>query len=155
MALGVVQPPCRDHAHRIRTTGPCPPGRVNLAATRRMSNGTALPAWICFTGGLLPGRRGAAAVVATVLGCVGTGLAGIGQLADVAGRRGRDDGGVEIRIVLDRAEPPAGRLRVVPAPGQVPGPRAEQDIGFSGWLGLLRALYEVTAEPGQGRRPGP
>jgi hypothetical protein len=58
---------------------------------------------------------------------------------------------VEIRIVLDRAEPPVGRLRVVRAPGQ----RAEQEISFTGWLGLLRALYEVTAESGEGARPGP
>jgi hypothetical protein len=62
---------------------------------------------------------------------------------------------VEIRIVLDRAEPPAGRLRVVGAPGQAPGPRAGQEIGFTGWLGLLRALYEVTAEPGEAAAPGP
>ena len=62
---------------------------------------------------------------------------------------------MEIRIVLDRAEPPAGRLRVVGAPGQAAGPGAGQEIGFSGWLGLLRALYEVTAEPGQDARPGP
>ena len=27
--------------------------------------------------------------------------------------------------------------------------------GFSGWLGLLRALYEVTAQPGQDAGPGP
>ena len=64
-------------------------------------------------------------------------------------------GGVEIRIVLDRAEPPAGRLRVVRAPGQDPMPRGGQEIGFTGWLGLLRALYEVTAEPGESARPGP
>jgi hypothetical protein len=57
--------------------------------------------------------------------------------------------------VLDRVEPPAGRLRVVRDPGQAPGPSAGQDIGFTGWLGLLRALYEVTAEPGVGARPGP
>ena len=57
--------------------------------------------------------------------------------------------------VLDRAEPPAGRLRVVRAPGQAPGSRTDQEIGFTGWLGLLRALYEVTAEPGEGARPGP
>jgi hypothetical protein len=105
--MGVVPPPFRDHAHRIRTTVPCPPGH------------------------------------------------GIGQLADVLAAGGRDDGSVEIRIVLDRAEPPVGRLRVVRAPGQAPGPRADQEIGFSGWLGLLRALYEVTAEPGKGARPGP
>ena len=61
---------------------------------------------------------------------------------------------MEIRIVLDRAEPPAGRLRVVPAPGQAAGGGAGQDVGFTGWLGLLRALYEVTAEPGQGAGPG-
>ena len=79
-----------------------------------------------------------------LMACGGIGVAGIGQLADVPGRRGRDDGGVEIRIVLDRAEPPAGRLRVVCAPGQAPGPRVGQEIGFTGWLGLLRALYEVT-----------
>jgi hypothetical protein len=76
-------------------------------------------------------------------------------LADGPGRRIRDDEGVEIRIVLDRAEPPAGRLRVVRAPGQDPGRRAGQEIGFTGWLGLLRALYEVTAEPGAGSSPGP
>ena len=105
--MGVVPPPFEDHAHRIRTTVPCPPGYD------------------------------------------------IGQLADVAGRQGRDDGSVEIRIVLDRTEPPAGRLRVLRAAGQDPGPGAGQDIGFTGWLGLLRALYEVTAEPGQGAGPGP
>jgi hypothetical protein len=66
--------------------------------------------------------------------------------------KARDDRRVEIRILLDRVEPPAGRLRVVRDPGQAPGP---QEIGFTGWLGLLRALYEVTAEPGDGSRPGP
>jgi hypothetical protein len=62
---------------------------------------------------------------------------------------------VEIRIVLDRAEPPAGCLRVLRAPGQASEPGAGQDIWFTGWLGLLRALYEVTVEPGQGAGPGP
>ena len=102
VATGVVPPPCRDHAHRIRATVSCPPGYD------------------------------------------------IGQLADVAGRRARDDRGVEIRIVLNRVEPPAGHLRVVRAPG----PGGGQEIGFSGWLGLLRALYEVTAEPGESAGPG-
>ena len=50
---------------------------------------------------------------------------------------------MEIRIVLDGAEPPAGRLWVVRVPGQAAGPGAGQEIGFTGWLGLLRALYEV------------
>jgi hypothetical protein len=63
-------------------------------------------------------------------------------------------GCVEIRIVLDRAEPPAGRLRVVRDPGRAHHPGSEQEISFTGWLGLLRALYEVTAEPGAGTRPG-
>ena len=94
-------------------------------------------------------------VVATLTASGGTGVAGIGQLADGPGRRSRDDGDVEIRIVLDRTEPPAGRLRVVRAAGQAPAPRTDQDIGFTGWLGLLRALYEVTAEPGQGAGKGP
>ena len=56
--------------------------------------------------------------------------------------------------MLDRAEPPAGRLRVVVDPEQAHEPHAGQEIGFSGWLGLLRALYEVTAEPGAGSGPG-
>jgi len=52
-------------------------------------------------------------------------------------------GVVEIRIVLDRVEPPGGRLRVVSGgPAQRPG--GEEDIEFTGWLGLLRALYDVT-----------
>jgi len=63
-------------------------------------------------------------------------------------------GEVEIRIVLDRAEPPAGRLRVVRHPGRA-HPTSEKEISFTGWLGLLRALYEVTAEPGPSSYPGP
>jgi hypothetical protein len=64
-------------------------------------------------------------------------------------------GRVEIRIVLDRAEPPAGRLQVVGAPGQAHEPHVGQEISFSGWLGLLRALYEVTAESGDAPHSGP
>ena len=55
---------------------------------------------------------------------------------------------MEIRIVLDRVEPPAGRLRVVGDLGQADHHGTEQEISFTGWLGLLRVLYEVTAEPG-------
>jgi hypothetical protein len=106
--------------------------------------------------GGLPLRSGALRrVVAVLMACGSPGVAGIGQMADGSGRGAREDGGVEIRIVLDRAEPPAGRLRVVRAAGQAPGAGAGQEISFAGWLGLLRALYEVTAEPGQGARPGP
>jgi hypothetical protein len=62
--------------------------------------------------------------------------------------------GVEIRIVLDIVEPPAGRLWVVRGPGQADHRGGGQEIGFTGWLGLLRALYEVTAEPGDAPYPG-
>lgn len=67
----------------------------------------------------------------------------------------RTMGEVEIRIVLDIAEPPAGRLWVVRGPGQAHRTDSEQKMSFTGWLGLLRVLYEVTAEPGQSADPGP
>lgn len=51
--------------------------------------------------------------------------------------------------MLRVVEPPAGRLRVV---SDVRG--SGQEISFTGWLGLLRALYEVTAEPGPIAHPG-
>ena len=62
------------------------------------------------------------------------------------------DGAMEIRIVLDRVEPPGGRLRVVPDPGHAhrPEEEEEEEIRFTGWLGLLRAWYEVTRAPGYG-----
>jgi hypothetical protein len=63
-------------------------------------------------------------------------------------------GQMEIRIILDRAEPPAGRLRAVPDPGHChAGP--DEEIRFTGWLGLLRALYEVTGGPSAGSVPVP
>ena len=57
---------------------------------------------------------------------------------------------MEIHIVLDQVEPPGGRLRVVPGSGQSHRAVAAGEIQFTGWLGLLRALYEVTgaAAPG-------
>jgi hypothetical protein len=82
-------------------------------------------------------------------------MAAIGQLADVRGTRGQDDGDVEIRIVLDGVEPPAGRLWAVRDPGQANRPCAEEEVGFTGWLGLLRALYEAVAEPGDALPPAP
>ena len=60
---------------------------------------------------------------------------------------------MEIRIVLDIVEPPGGHLWVIRDPGQADHPGGEQEISFTGWLGLLRALYEVTAAPGP--RPSP
>jgi hypothetical protein len=68
--------------------------------------------------------------------------------------RGLHDGAVEIRIVLDRVEPPGGRLRVVPDPGHAHRPEKEEEIRFTCWLGLLRALYEVTGAPGSGATGG-
>ena len=67
----------------------------------------------------------------------------------------RTKGEVEIRIVLDTVEPPAGRLWVVRDPGQADHPGGEREISFTGWLGLLKALYEVTAAPGPRSYPGP
>jgi len=67
----------------------------------------------------------------------------------------RTMGCVEIRIVLDAVEPPVGRLRVVRDAGQAYRPCAEQEVGFTGWLGLLRTLYEAAAEPGAGASPAP
>jgi hypothetical protein len=58
---------------------------------------------------------------------------------------------MEIRISLDRVEPPAGRLRQVPGPGP-PAPVEGAEIPFTGWLGLLRALYQVVGRP-DGRPP--
>jgi hypothetical protein len=66
----------------------------------------------------------------------------------LAAQEDRDDGAMEIRIILDRVEPPAGRLRVVPGPGRPHRCGARAELRFTGWLGLLRALYEVTGAPG-------
>jgi hypothetical protein len=49
---------------------------------------------------------------------------------------------MEIRVILDSVDPLAGRLRVTS--GDRPAPDGRQDVGFTGWLGLLRALYLVT-----------
>lgn len=62
--------------------------------------------------------------------------------------RALHDGAVEIRMVLDQAEPPAGRLRVVPGAGQAHRPVTAGEIRFTGWLELLKALYEVTGAAG-------
>ena len=54
---------------------------------------------------------------------------------------------MEIRISLDRVEPPAGRLGVVPDPRQASG-AGVREVPFTGWLGLLRALEEVLGPAG-------
>lgn len=65
----------------------------------------------------------------------------IGKLADVEPGGGRHDRDVEIRIWLDQLDPPAGRLRSVGPGKQHVGDVVEvAEAGFTGWLGLLRAL---------------
>ena len=60
------------------------------------------------------------------------------------------------RSVSSWTGPSRGRPSwVVRVPGQAAGPGAGQEIGFTGWLGLLRALYEVTAGPGDAPHIGP
>jgi len=49
---------------------------------------------------------------------------------------------VEIRVILDRIDPPMGRLQIASSAGPARG--EEPEIPFTGWLGLLRALYLVT-----------
>jgi hypothetical protein len=51
---------------------------------------------------------------------------------------------MEIRIVLDRREPPGGALLVVPeSDAGDHGETGAVAIPFTGWLGLLKALSDV------------
>ena len=50
---------------------------------------------------------------------------------------------MEVRIVLDALDPPVGRIQVIPA-------AAGTELRFTGWLGLLRVLYQVVGSPGAG-----
>ena len=47
-----------------------------------------------------------------------------------------------IRISLERVEPPAGRLGLV-TDTQPASNAGSQEVSFTGWLGLLRALEEL------------
>ena len=47
---------------------------------------------------------------------------------------------MEVRISLDTLDPPAGRVRVMPGSD-------DAEMYFTGWLGLLRVLYQVTGSP--------
>ena len=67
----------------------------------------------------------------------------IGHLADVAGRGSGHDERVEVRISLDTLDPPVGRVRVIPGSD-------DAELRFTGWLGLLRVLYQVMGSPGAG-----
>jgi hypothetical protein len=69
-----------------------------------------------------------------------------------AGNPGNDQQ-VEILISLDTIDPPVGQLRVASAPGSAPEREEDKEFRFTGWLGLLRALYDVTGSPA-GEPPG-
>ena len=66
-----------------------------------------------------------------------------------------NDGQVEILISLDTIDPPVGQLRVTSGPGSAPGRGGGKEFCFTGWLGLLRALYEVTGSPAGGSPANP
>ena len=85
--------------------------------------------------GGIPCRRGATRAASACVGAVGL---DIGQLADVAGWRPGQDERVEVRIALDALDPPVGRIRVS---------GDDSELGFTGWLGLLRVLYQVMGAP--------
>jgi hypothetical protein len=50
---------------------------------------------------------------------------------------------VEVRISLDALDPPVGRVRVLPGSD-------DADMCFTGWLGLLQVLYQVTGSSAAG-----
>jgi hypothetical protein len=60
---------------------------------------------------------------------------------------------MEIRIRVDRTDPPTGCLRRVD-PGGGRDPRQLVGVAFVGWLGLLRALEGVIGSSGS-RPPDP
>ena len=66
-----------------------------------------------------------------------------------------DDGRVEIVISLDAIEPPVGWLRLASGPGSAAGRGDDKEFRFTGWLGLLRALYEVTGASADGSPADP
>ena len=52
---------------------------------------------------------------------------------------------MEIRMTLDRTDPPAGTVcRIDDAPVEV---SATRSIPFTGWLGMLHALSELIGPP--------
>jgi hypothetical protein len=57
-------------------------------------------------------------------------------------------GGMEILMILGQVEPPAGHLRVMPGPS-TPASAEHTEVGFTGWLGLMRALSEVLGSPAE------
>jgi hypothetical protein len=56
---------------------------------------------------------------------------------------------VEIHVVLDTIDPPAGHLQVTSSAGRARHDRGQAcdempEVSFTGWLDLLRALSLVT-----------
>jgi len=64
-----------------------------------------------------------------------------------------NDRRVEILISLDTIDPPVGQLRVASPPGTAPERGEGKEFRFTGWLGLLRALYDAMGSP-TGEPPG-
>lgn len=60
---------------------------------------------------------------------------------------------MDILISLDSLDPPVGRLRVTSGPRSGVGGMGNEESRFTGWLGLLRALYEVTGPDGAHAAP--
>lgn len=59
---------------------------------------------------------------------------------------------MEIRVWLERTEPPEGHVGLA---GDLPlGGQHRQSVAFVGWLGLMKALYEVLGYS-EGQRPLP
>ena len=56
---------------------------------------------------------------------------------------------MEILITLDAKEPPAGSVRLGPDNGVASRAGTETMVEFAGWLGLLRALYDVLGTGGE------
>lgn len=56
-------------------------------------------------------------------------------------------------MTLDRLEPPAGTVRRISGLAEPSHAGLDAEIGFTGWLGLLRALSELIGSPAD-RPPG-
>ena len=73
-------------------------------------------------------------------------LTSVGRRMLGPGDRGNDER-VKILMSLDATDPPVGRVRVIRCPaaglGSPPGREEDEELRFTGWLGLLRVLYEV------------
>jgi hypothetical protein len=67
----------------------------------------------------------------------------IRRLADVLAGGTIECRDVEIHVILDALEPPAGRLYALSAGDDSAPSREAHAVAFAGWLGLLAALSDV------------